>query len=79
MSISSRSTKAELLAALAAQEATIAAGPTWGQVWAKFGRVVSTVSREIALLARDLTSGWRKGRAWYDHAMAELTRPIFKM
>ena len=78
-SISPRSTKAEILQAYAEQTAMLQAGPTWPQVAGKVAATATCVSREIGLAARDLKAAWVQVRAWYDHVVAELSRPIFKV
>jgi hypothetical protein len=78
MSVSERSTKAEILAAYSASQAALAAGPSWPQIWAKFRALAVTVQTESIALVKDCYRSGQWLRRCYDQAVAELSQPLFK-
>jgi hypothetical protein len=78
MPVTARSTKAEILAVLEAQNTAMQAGPTWSQVSSKLASAVSTASSEIVGLGLDLMHGWRLARVCYNQVTRELSRPLIK-
>lgn len=75
MTINSKSTKAEILAAYTA----IKDQPTTVEdVWAWCLQTAQTVSREVVLFAKDCYKAGQVTRRWYDQVVAELSRPIIK-
>lgn len=77
-SISQRSTKAELLAAYEALQASQAAGPSWDQVASKVASTVKTVSHETVALVKDCYSAGLLLRQWVSGIVAELGRPVLR-
>lgn len=76
--ITARSTKAEILEALAAREQQIAQGPSWEQIGAKLTSVAQTVAREVPLLIRDTYNAGALTRQWVSGIVAELSRPVLR-
>ena len=76
--ITMRSTKAEIMAALEAQAATMQAGPSWQQVATKFSNAMVATGQEIILLVKDCHRAGRGVRSWYDQITRELAKPLLK-
>jgi hypothetical protein len=77
-SITQRSTKAELLAAYQALQATQADGPSWGQVAVKAITTAQVVSRETVALVKDCYNAGSLLRQWVSGIAAELSRPVLR-
>jgi hypothetical protein len=77
-SITQRSTKAELLAAYAALQASQAAGPSWDQIAGKIASTAVTFSRETVALVKDCYSAGALARQWVSGIIAELSRPVLR-
>ena len=73
MNITSRSTKAEILAAYHEQQTILASGASWSAVWAKFRHTATVVSRETIDLIKDCYRLGQWARKWYDLGVAELS------
>lgn len=75
MNITSRSTKAEILAAY--QELK-QAKTTWQDVLEFTNRTAATISRETRLLVIDLIRLGRTARSWYDLMVDEFSQPLLR-
>ena len=75
-SINSRSTKAEILQALQDAETSLAAGPTWDQVWEKARRSWYAVSGETVLLVKDCYNAGAAARRQCDKIIPGLVADI---
>jgi hypothetical protein len=78
MSVSTRNTKAQILEHVATLEERIESGPSWADLAAKARSTATLCAREFRLLAVDVYRAGRQCRVWYDHAVAEFSRPLFK-
>ena len=75
MSITSKSTKAEILQAYLA----IREQPTTAQdVWQWIAGTAQVVARETILLVKDFHKAGQVARSWYDQVIGELSRPVLK-
>ena len=75
MTITSKSTKAEILAAYTA----IKDQPTTAEdVWQWLLQTAQVVSKEAGLFAKDCYKAGLALRRWYDQVVTELSQPIFK-
>jgi cytochrome b subunit of formate dehydrogenase len=75
MTINSKSTKAEILAAYVELRDR---QTTAEDVWQWLLQTSQVVSREGTLFAKDCYRAGQALRRWYDQTKAELSRPIFK-
>lgn len=78
MTVTIRSTKAEILAHAMALQAQVNDGPDWSAVGRKLSTTATAVSRETLALVKDCYAAGRATRRCYDYVAAELSRPIFK-
>lgn len=78
MTVTIRSTKAEILAHAMALQAQINDGPDWSAVGRKLSTTAARVWRETLALVKDCYAAGQWARRCYDHVVAELSRPIFK-
>lgn len=75
MSITSKSTKAEILQAYVA----LRDNPTTADDVAQWlAQTAQTVYKETVLLIKDCYKAGQATRRWYDQVVADLSRPIFK-
>ena len=77
-SVSQRSTKAELLAAYEALQASTASGPSWPQIGTKLATTVSTVATESAALMKDCYNAGALLRQWISAIVDDLSRPVLR-
>ena len=76
--ITTRSTKAEILAHARALEAQVSAPPTWTAIARRLEQVVTVCCKELFLLTVDVYNAGRKARAVSDSILAELRQPVLK-
>ena len=75
MNINSKSTKAEILQAYT----ELRARPTTAEdVWLWVSETATIAARETVELVKDCYRLGQATRRWYDHIVAELSRPIIK-
>ena len=77
-SVSQRSTKAELLAAYEALQASTASGPSWPQIGAKLASTAQTVSVESVALVKDCYNAGALLRQWVSAIVDDLSRPVLR-
>ena len=75
MSITAKSTKAEILAAY---EARLAQPTTWADAWALTTTTASTVARETRLLAEDMHKGGRLVAQWVRVLVDTYRQPVLR-
>ena len=78
MSITTRSTKAEILQAYEQQQRILTAGATWEQVWAKVATTGKVATSEAVALVKDCYRLGQWTRRCYNQVIAELSAPLFK-
>jgi len=77
-SVSQRSTKAELLAAYEALQASTTSGPSWQQIGAKLSSTASTVAVESVALVKDCYNAGTLLRQWVSAIVDDLSRPVLR-
>jgi hypothetical protein len=73
--VTSRSTKAQILQAYEELKAT---PTTWADAWALISGTAETVSRETVLLAQDICKAGTVARQWADELVAVYSQPVLK-
>ena len=73
--ITSRSTKAEILQAYEALQAT---PTTWADAWALISGTAETVSHETVLLARDIRKAGTVARQWVELVVDTYSQPVLR-
>ena len=76
--VTQRSTKAELLAAYQALQASQAQGPSWEQIGRKTIATAAAVSRETVALVKDCYNAGALARQWVSRIVDELSRPVIR-
>ena len=75
MSVTAKSTKAEILAAYEALEAS---PTTWADAWALTVTTARTVAREARLLALDIYRGGCLARQWFRVVVDTYRQPVLR-
>jgi hypothetical protein len=76
LNITSRSTKAEILAAYTDLQQQAQQGATWQQVWRRLQTTWQAVSRETPLLIKDCYNAGSTARQWISGIVDELSHPV---